>query len=141
MLRLRHACGKPAFTYQSQHALLVRHPESRVVQILMRWQQVHTGGRRLGDTRFSCTLDVFPAHQQHASSICRPETDSEAPGESSDSSCEHFDPAAPLPCRGRPEWSTESPTAKRTTKTVFLSNPTPTVAEAGVVQPHTSLLV
>lgn len=61
---------KPVFTYQSQHALLVRDPESCVVQILMRWQQVHTGGRVLEKTCFSYTLQVFPAHRQHVGSTC-----------------------------------------------------------------------
>lgn len=35
-----------------------------------------------------------------------------AQGESSDSSCEHCDPAALQLCPGRPEWSMESPTAR-----------------------------
>lgn len=38
---------QPLCTYQSQHALLVCHPESRVVQVLARRHQVHTGGRVL----------------------------------------------------------------------------------------------
>lgn len=48
----------PLFTYQSQHAFLVCHPESGVVQVLVRRQQVHTGGRVLEETHFSGTLQV-----------------------------------------------------------------------------------
>lgn len=43
----------------------------------------------------------------------QPGRTSAAPGGSSGSSCEHFDPAAPRPCSGHPEWSVESPTAEQ----------------------------
>lgn len=55
-LSWRWWCKGPVFTYQSQHAFLVRHPESGVVQILVRRQQVHAGGRVLEKTHFSGTL-------------------------------------------------------------------------------------
>lgn len=42
--RRRRAAIRGVGADQRQHALLVGRPEARVVQLLVRWQQVHVGG-------------------------------------------------------------------------------------------------
>lgn len=50
---------EPLFTYQSQHTLLVCHPESCVVQLLVGRQEVHIGGRVLEAQRNKNRLFFF----------------------------------------------------------------------------------